>query len=82
MVILIIAGLSTGAKYYLHNHSKIGVVLDPSLDIKSATNMDNVTLFKLNEGAVVSIKKETKDWVQIELADGKKGWAPKEFIGY
>lgn len=82
LVLLITTVLSTGTYYYLLNHSKTGVVLVKSLDIKSATNVDNVTLFKLNEGAVVFIKKKTTDWVEIELADGKKGWAPREFIGY
>ena len=58
-----------------------GVVLAEEIAVKSAQGENNVTLFQLHEGAVVSIIDRKNGWVQIELNDGKKGWAQENFIG-
>ena len=35
-------------------------------------------LFQINEGIKVDISKQQKDWLEIILIDGKKGWIPSE----
>ena len=81
MALLFISVLSVGVKIYLESKSTIGVVLTKTIDVKSASNADNVTLFQLHEGSIVSIVNRKNDWYQIELNDGKSGWARKDFIG-
>ena len=39
-------------------------------------------LFQINEGIKVDISKQQKDWVEIILIDGKKGWIPSESIWF
>ena len=37
-------------------------------------------LFQVNEGSIAEISNNQKDWVEIILIDGKKGWVPSESI--
>jgi SH3-like domain-containing protein len=37
-------------------------------------------LFRINEGSFADIHQTQKDWVEIILIDGKKGWIPTESI--
>ncbi len=81
MVILLISILSTGVKISLESKVTIGVILAKNIEVKSARGANNVTLFQLHEGSVVSIIDRHNDWYQIQLNDGKKGWAHKDSIG-
>jgi len=81
MVILLISILSTGVKISLESEITIGVILAKNIEVKSARGANNVTLFQLHEGSVVSIIDSQNDWYQIQLNDGKKGWAQKNSIG-
>ena len=65
----------------MDSESTTGVILAKKIELKSGQGEDNVTLFQLHEGTVVSIIDRENDWVQIELNDGKKGWAQERFIG-
>ena len=81
MALLFISVLSVGVKIVLESETTTGVILAKMIEVKSASGADNVTLFQLHEGSVVSIIDGKNDWYQIELNDGKKGWAQKDFIG-
>ena len=81
LVILVVALASTMVKWRLEASHKYGVILVKTIDIKSGMDNNNVTLFQLHEGAVVSIQKEDADWFKIKLNDGKSGWAKKSAIG-
>ncbi len=81
LALLILALISTVARIHLDSSDIIGVVLAETVDVKSQFGKDNITLFQLHEGAVVSITRKNGDWLQIELADDKKGWIPQETVG-
>ncbi|MFQ5444475.1 MAG: hypothetical protein ACE5EK_07655 [Nitrospinales bacterium] len=81
MAFLFISALSFGVKIYIDTESITGVILAKEIPVKSAQGEDNVTLFQLHEGAVVSIIDRENGWVQIKLNDGKKGWEQEKFIG-
>ncbi len=56
-----------------------GVVINKKINVYSAIGRDNVVLFSLHEGAEFSYKQIVdNNWVQIAIADGKKGWIKKE----
>jgi len=78
---LFISVLSVGVKIVLESETTTGVILVKTIEVKSARSAENVTLFQLHEGSVVSIIDSENEWYQIELNDGKKGWVKKEFIG-
>lgn len=81
MSILFISVLSAGVKIVQESEFTTGVILAKTIDVKSARGADNVILFQLHEGSVVSIIDNEGDWYRIELNDGKKGWAQINHIG-
>jgi tetratricopeptide (TPR) repeat protein len=81
MAILMVTVASFGGKIIVEADSQPAVVMAEQIEVKSAQGENNVTLFQLHEGAVVSIIDRNDDWVEIELNDGKKGWTQEKFIG-
>ena len=82
MAILLLAFFSTGIKYYLLSKHKIGVIMDKKVDVKSDRNTQNVTLFELHEGAIISVNQEDREWAHISVSADKSGWIPIESIDY
>jgi uncharacterized protein YgiM (DUF1202 family) len=41
---------------------------------------DNSILFKINEGTMVKIGQDQKNWLEIILLDGNRGWIPLEKV--
>ncbi len=81
---LTLAGLiSNGAMSYLDfgSRNQRGVVLTKLVEVKSSFGKGHVTLFRLHEGAVVSILGEKDQWNQIQLEEDKKGWTLKTALG-
>ncbi len=57
------------------SQNEFGVVSTSQEKVYSAIGKDNVVLFTLHEGAEYFIKDRVgKEWIQIELADSKRGW--------
>lgn len=51
------------------------IVMNPSLTVKSTPNESGTDLFVLHEGTKVYIEDDSmKEWKEIRLEDGKKGW--------
>ncbi|KMP12423.1 hypothetical protein UZ36_00730 [Candidatus Nitromaritima sp. SCGC AAA799-C22] len=82
MTFLILVAVSTGAKYYFQTQQTTGVVLANKVNIKSDKGAQNVTLFQLHEGAIITVDTEDGGWVRISLGSDKSGWAPKETVGF
>ena len=82
LTILLLVFLSTVIKYYLSTNQKIGVITDKIVAVKSDRNNQNVTLFKLHEGAIILINEEDKEWVNVSVESEKTGWVAKKSIGY
>ena len=58
-----------------------GVVVSSAAEVYSGIGKDNVLLFTLHEGAEFTVGESGgDDWVQISLADGKKGWVRKRDV--
>ena len=43
---------------------------------------DNSILFKINEGTMVKIGQDQKNWLEIILLDGNRGWIPLEKVRF
>ena len=82
MTILLLAFFSTGIKYYLLSKQKTGVITDKIVSVKSDRNTQNVTLFELHEGAIISVNQEDREWAHISVDTDKTGWIPIGSIGY
>ena len=82
MTILLLAFFSTGIKYYLLSKQKTGVITDKIVGVKSDRNTQNVTLFELHEGAIISVNQEDGEWAHISIDADKTGWIPIGSVGY
>jgi len=52
-----------------------GVVIEQEAKVLSGVGRDNVLLFTLHEGAEFdTLSSDEEGWIQIEIADGKRGW--------
>jgi len=51
-----------------------GIIYTQSVDVLSEPNTQSITLFQVHEGLKVSITQNSRNWVEIELIDGKSGW--------
>jgi len=52
------------------------IIFAESTEVRSEPNMGSETSFTLHEGTKVQILTEEKNWVRIQIADGKDGWMP------
>ena len=82
MVALLFIFITTGIKYYLQSSQKLGVIIDKKIEAKSDTGVQNITLFELNEGAIIKVNEEDGTWVNISLDTGTNGWVPINSIAY
>ena len=51
------------------------VVVSPAAEVKSSPASNGTVLFNIHEGTKVEITDGTmKQWKEIKIADGKRGW--------
>jgi len=82
LAILLLVFFSAGIKYYFQFEQKIGVVLESKVGVKSDRGTQDITLFELHEGAIISVNEANGEWVHISLDKDKNGWVPLRSVGY
>ena len=60
-----------------HNEA---VVMGTAISVKSSPDRSATDLFVLHEGTKVEILTEVDEWVEVVIADGKKGWTERKNI--
>ena len=55
-------------------NSKEAVIMSTAAPIKSSPDRAATDLFVLHEGTKLTIEESTDGWVEIRIADGRKGW--------
>lgn len=63
-------------KYKYMNQHNEGIVMTPTITVKSSPSASGVDLFVLHEGTKVEILDHTDNWDKIKIADGSVGWLP------
>lgn len=58
------------------NHT--GIIMSPSVTVKSSPDASGTDLFVIHEGTKVWIEDRIADWNEIKLSDGSKGWLKSE----
>jgi len=56
------------------------IVIQPSVTIKSSPSEKGTNLFVVHEGLKVKVTDKLGEWLEVRLADGKKGWLMIESI--
>lgn len=58
-----------------------GIIMSPAVTVKSTPTDSGSDLFVIHEGTRVEIRDSSmKDWFEIQIADGKIGWIPKNSL--
>ena len=75
MLLTVMIHLVTLDKFFDDNDDKLGIIIDNQVKAYSGPFYgDNSVLFNINEGTEVMIKQNQKNWTEIILLDGKRGW--------
>lgn len=74
--LLMIALLSTGARWHMDSFLTVAVVSEKSLDVFSSEGNTDEVVLQLHEGAILPVLDRKGEWVELELPNGKKGWVP------
>ena len=56
------------------------IVMGTAISVKSSPDRSATDLFVLHEGTKVKVLTEVDEWVEVVIADGKKGWTLKSNI--
>tara|TARA_A100001015_G_C14702039_1_gene598660 strand:- start:236 stop:754 length:519 start_codon:yes stop_codon:yes gene_type:complete len=68
-------------RYLEKQRRKAAVIILNGVDAYSGPYYGNNSLiFQINEGSIVDVFNEQKDWSEVVLIDGKKGWIPSHSI--
>ena len=77
--LMVIALFFAFQNYSLDKNDKPAIIFSQESQIKTEPNLRSETTFFLHEGTKVQIlEKYDKNWVKIEIADGKTGWISSE----
>ena len=57
-----------------------GIIVTPTITVKSSPSSSSVDLFVLHEGSKVKILDHTDNWDKIKIANGSIGWLPSSTI--
>ena len=81
MIVLLICSLSISVnKYNYMNSYDEGIIISPTITIKSSPSASSVDLFVLHEGSKVKILDNTDGWDKIKIANGSIGWLPDSSV--
>lgn len=67
-------------KYNYINSNNEGIIITPTITVKSSPSSSSVDLFVLHEGSKVKILDQAGDWEKIKIANGSIGWLPTSTI--
>ncbi len=68
------------SRYALELNNPYAIVMKNAVYVKSAPSENSNDLFILHEGTKVAWEDQLGEWVEIRLADGKKGWIKPEVL--
>ena len=81
LIILTTSIFSISAKKYNYIKSNNnGIIIAPTITVKSSPSTSSVDLFVLHEGSKIKILDNTGDWEKIKIANGSIGWLPSSSI--
>lgn len=71
--------ITTKKSNYIESKNE-GIIIMPTITVKSSPSTSSVDLFVLHEGSKVKILDNTGEWDKIKIANGSIGWLPSSTI--
>lgn len=81
VIFLFFSSVLLSVKLHREYNIKYGVILSPSVIVKSSPDPSSKESFIIHEGLKVKIEDKVENWFKIRLEDGKIGWIEKNTIG-
>ena len=66
--------------YHFETAQNQAILFSENEYVKSSPDNNSTDLFIIHEGIKVTVQDEVGDWINIQLADGKEGWIPKDAV--
>ena len=73
ILFVVTTAFAMSSRGVVKNHTE-AVVMSSSVSIKSSPDRSSTELFVLHEGTTVTTGNEVDGWIEIRIADGRKGW--------
>ena len=73
VLFVVTTAFAMSSRGVVKNHTE-AVVMSSSVSIKSSPDRSSTELFVLHEGTTVTTGNEVDGWIEIRIADGRKGW--------
>lgn len=80
LLISIIFSIASYQKLQNEKPGKSGIIINPTVYVKSAPSESSTDLFILHEGTKVSIQLKDQNWINFKLDDGTEGWIKESEI--
>jgi hypothetical protein len=74
VVLFVIALSSSISRYRKMIHPDSGIVLVPSVVVRSSPSESGTELFVLHEGTKIKVSEKVDGWQNIKVKDGREGW--------
>jgi len=74
MVVFVIALSSAISRHRDIVNPDTGIILAPSVVVRSSPSASGTELFILHEGTKIKVNEEVSGWQNIKLIDGREGW--------
>ncbi len=79
LLTICIFSIATKKYNYLRSNNE-GIIISPTITVKSSPSSSSVDLFVLHEGSKVKILDNAGEWEKIKIANGSIGWLPSTTI--
>ncbi len=67
-------------RHFQETKSSYAILMPPSVAVKSEPSTSSPDLFIIHSGIKLGLEREEKNWIEVELPDGKKGWLKSEYL--
>lgn len=81
LIIILICSFTISAQKYNYIKSQNeGIIITPTITVKSSPSSTSVDLFVLHEGSKVKVLDRADEWEKIKIANGSIGWIPSSSV--
>jgi len=74
LFLFIIVFVSSLSRYRELIHPDAGIILSPSVTVRSSPSESGTELFVLHEGTKIEVNEKVSGWQNIKVIDGREGW--------
>lgn len=74
LFLFVVFFFSAQRQYKAENNNKDAIVFTPTVQVKSSPDDNSTDIFVIHEGLKVRVLDNVKDWYEVRIGNGSKGW--------